>query len=88
MAMAKDRARQILKEKLSVFELFKDLIRAAHAVQQELPVALKDELVTVVEQVSYKEGAVLFHEGDAPEDIYLIVDGEVGLPDSERLATR
>ena len=38
---------------------------------QELPVALKDELVTVVEQVCYSEGAVLFHEGDAPEDIHM-----------------
>ncbi|CAJ1333305.1 unnamed protein product [Effrenium voratum] len=64
---AVDRAqRQILREKLSGFELFK-----------ELPNPLKEELVTVVDQVSYAQGSVLFHEGDPPEDTYLILEGEV-----------
>lgn len=61
-----NRARQILKEKLSVFELFK-----------ELPSAAKDELISVVEQVSFGPGTVLFREGDPPDDIYLLVEGEV-----------
>ncbi|CAK8987127.1 Anthocyanidin 3-O-glucosyltransferase 2 [Durusdinium trenchii] len=61
-----DRARQLLKEKLFAFELFK-----------ELSASLKDELVAVVEQVSYSPGTLLFSEGDPPEDIYLLVEGEV-----------
>mmetsp|Transcript_53660 Transcript_53660/g.120175 ORF Transcript_53660/g.120175 Transcript_53660/m.120175 type:complete len:409 (-) Transcript_53660:71-1297(-) len=67
MAKNVDRAhRQFLKEKLAGFDLLK-----------ELPAPSKEELVTVVEQVHFAKDSVLFNEGDASQDLFLILNGEV-----------
>ncbi|CAE7217765.1 UFGT [Symbiodinium natans] len=67
MAKIMDRAqRQVIKEKLASFDLLKDL-----------PLAAKEELVSVVEQVHYPQGSVLFYEGESSFDLYLVLDGEV-----------
>ncbi|OLQ02207.1 hypothetical protein AK812_SmicGene14955 [Symbiodinium microadriaticum] len=67
MAKMMDRVqRQVMKEKLANFDLLKDL-----------PLAAKEELMSVVEQVHYPKGSVLFYEGESSFDLFLILDGEV-----------
>lgn len=46
---------------------------------QELSQTVQDKLPSIVHQTSEKAGAVLFQQGDAPGDCYILLSGTVGV---------
>lgn len=66
--MAVKHDRYALRDDLSMFDLY-----------TSLPAGAREQLLSVVEQVSRAEGDVLFQEGDPPGDCFLVVSGQVGI---------
>ena len=49
-----------------------------------VPAQALTDLSAVVEELSFKTGAAIFHKGDLGDSLYIIADGEVRVHDGER----